>query len=208
MTRGIIVDIEAIDAGGGETQTKLLRDFLKSEKKNPMYYEYPKYEKAIGKTIRDFLNEKQEISVEEQFYAFAFDMVDDKYQMMGGVADGGIPVRNRGSHSTIAYQCFALNFPYEKAVNFQKRWQAQPDIAFYIDIDPEESRRRKAGDNEAPDRFEKQNDFLTKVRNGYLKLWNDKPLAKEYVKLDGFEPIETIQERIQNKVLDTYSKSL
>lgn len=199
--RGIIVDLEAIDGGGGETQKIRLRDWLKSMRLNPSVISYPDYQGPFGEKIRNFLDGKMELTGEEQFILYSSDMVKDEHKLTAAVAGGRVVVRERGPNTTCAYQC-AAGHDMGKMLAHQRKVQKMADLVIYIDIPTEESRRRKAGDNEAPDRFERDMSFLEKVRSNFKWLSEGGHLGKRYVVVDGTRSIDEVQAEIQRHVAD------
>jgi thymidylate kinase len=192
----VLFDIEAIDGGGGQTQKDKLRDYLKSQKMNPSVYDYPRYERPIGKFLRDFLDGKVNFTPEQQLYLYAADMSMDNFEIEGSKSP---VVRNRGPNSTVAYQ-HSAGYPYSQAVDMLKKIQLQADIVFYVDVDPREGQKRKLKDNEAPDKFEADMDFLKNVRGTYERLCREAPLGKFYKKIDGMQSIEKVHEEIKFEV--------
>lgn len=192
----MLFDIEAIDGGGGQTQRDKLRDYMKSQRMNPSVYDYPRYERPIGKMLRNFLDKKLDLDAEQQFYLYASDMSLDNFEIEGARTP---VIRNRGPNSTVAYQC-TVGYPYSNAIDFLKKAQIRADMVFYVDVDPREAQRRKLGDGETLDKFEANIDFLNKVRHMYDRLSREKPLGKEYVKIDGMQSIEKVHDDIKFRV--------
>lgn len=196
---GKIVDIEAIDGGGGETQKIKLRDYLKSRKLNPFVISYPDYQGPFGEKLRNFLDHKVNYTAEEQFFLFSADMIKDEDKLTAAVQNGRIVVRESGPNRTCAYQS-AGGYDLEKMVGYQKKFQVPADLVIYIDITPEEGVRRKMGDNEAPDRFEKDMRYLSSVREAYQNLCKRGELGKKYVIIDGMKSIEQVHGEIVRNV--------
>lgn len=201
MGKGLLIDIEGIDASGGETHTGKLRDFLKSMKLNPMVFSYPDYNNAFGEKIRDFLDKKIELTPEEQFAVYSSDMLKDEHLKRSGIEKGRLIIRNRGPNTTCAYQC-AAGYGFENAIKYQKKMQMLADLVVFIDIPPEESIRRKKGDQESLDRFESDLKYLAKVRENFHRLSKEKLLGKDYVIIDGTKPVQEVHNEIREKVLE------
>lgn len=194
-----IIDIEGIDGSGGETQKMKLRDFLKSRKMNPFVISYPDYEGPFGGKIREFLDGRIEYSAEEQFSLYTADMIKDEYNIRGALHHGRVVIRESGPNRTCAYQV-ATGFDLEKALAYQKKVQMLADLVVFIDIDPEIGLKRKRGDNEEPDRFEKNLEFLRKVRGVYKNLCDKGELGKKFVIVDGTKPIDEVHREIVKHV--------
>jgi len=203
--QGKIIDIEAIDGGGGETQKIRLRDWLKSMRLNPFVVSYPDYQGPFGEKIRDFLDGKTDHTPEEQFALFSADMIKDDHSITAAIANGRVVVRESGPNRTCAYQA-AAGHDLESMLGFQKKMQKIADLVIYIDISPEEGARRKAGDNESPDRFEKDREFLGKVRGVYKELCRRGELGKKYIVIDGTRSIDDVQGEIRSSVEELLGK--
>lgn len=197
--RGIIIDLEAIDGGGGETQKIRLRDWLKSMKLNPLVMSYPDYQGPFGEKVRNFLDGKMELNGEEQFILYSSDMVKDDHTLTAAVASGRVVIRERGPNTTCAYQA-ASGHDMQRMLAHQKKVQQMADLVIFIDIPAAESRRRKAGDKEAPDRFEKDMAFLEKVRSNFHWLCDGRHLGGRYVVIDGTKSIDDVHAEIQGHV--------
>lgn len=202
-----IIDIESIDGGGGETQKIKLRDWLKSMKMNPFVVSYPDYQGPFGEKIRNFLDGKIDHTPEEQFALFSADMIKDDHKITAAVANGRVVVRESGPNRTCAYQG-AAGHDLKKMLDFQKKMQKLADLVIYIDIPAEESARRKAGDRESPDRFERDREFLEKVRSIYRDLCAKGELGKKYVIIDGTKPIDEIEKEIRGNVKEMLAKDI
>jgi len=69
----MFIVLEGIDGSGGGTQRKILEEYFKGVGE-VLSLKYPHYEDGIGKTIKEFLYEKKELSPEHQFLLFAGQM--------------------------------------------------------------------------------------------------------------------------------------
>ena len=88
------------------------------------------------------------------------------------LAQGKWVVCDRFSDSTIVYQSYARGVPFETVKNITDMvvGDTQPDITFFLDIDPEEGLRRARGPRLGfhEDRFEKESiEFHQKLRDGF-----------------------------------------
>lgn len=101
--------IEALDAGGSQTQTDLLAKHLKKEGYTVHQYHFPQEETATGRLIYDkFLlhNNKQPFSRREQALLFIQDFFSRAEEMQGFMNQGGrhVVISDRFCTSTMAYQ--------------------------------------------------------------------------------------------------------
>lgn len=67
------------------------------------------------------------------------------------------------------------------------------DLWIFIDILPEESRARRP---ERRDEYERRAGFMEKVREGYLRLFQNPPLGGQWVVVDGMGTAEEVHDRI------------
>lgn len=198
---GLFVVIEGIDGAGGETQSKLLKQFLEEKGKEVELIKYPDYEGPIGKLIHDFLHKKFDISPEVQFCLYATDMVKDRERIEKALREGKIVIADRYLTSTLAYQTLQ-GFPLEKGLEFAKFFGLPtPDLAIFLEITPETSIKRKFKEKNDLDRHESDKDFLRKVNESYRNLIENKIFAKEWVVIDGEKPIEEVAKEVQKIVL-------
>ena len=71
-----------------------------------------------------------------------------------------------------------------------------PNITFFIDIDPKEAQNRK---NQEEDRIERAGiDLQDRVRNAYIEL--AQRFKERYVSIDGNASVNTIHEKIINEI--------
>lgn len=198
---GKFIVIEGIDGAGGETQTKLLTEFLKNNGKNVLQISYPDYSGGIGNLIHEFLHGKHNFSADVQFALYAADMVKDKQKIFESLASDQIVVANRYLTSTLTYQSIA-GFETEKGIIFAENFNLpKPDVVIYIDIDSETSMKRKFGEKNSLDQFESNKQFLEKVRARYLELANKKVFANKWIVIDGKKSIEEVAKEIKEIVL-------
>ncbi len=200
---GKFIVIEGIDGAGGETQTKLLINFLEHIGKNVLFVTYPDYSGAIGRIIHGFLHKEYNFPADVQFALYATDMVKDKQKILNALKENRIVVANRYITTTLAYQS-AGGFPVERGLAFARNFELpKPDLVIYLDIDAETSMLRKTGEKNVLDKFESDKKFLGKVRAQYLKLARKKVFAREWKIINGKRHIEDVAEDIQKIVSQT-----
>jgi dTMP kinase len=193
MMKGKLIVFEGIDGAGTETQSKMLRKRLSHAER----IEYPDYEGDLGKIIRLFLDKKQELSPEMQFLFYAGDMVKDKEKIGTWLNEGKTVICDRYFLSTIVYQGIR-GVGLEKALRFAEDFGVpKPDIVFFLKISPQESARRKMGENGKLDRNEADLAFLGHVNDAYERMARDNVFGRWFV-LDGERPPEEIAKEVMN----------
>ena len=198
--KGSLIVIEGIDGAGGETQTRLLVEFLKSNGKNVSAISYPEYSGGIGNLISDFLHKKYDFAADVQFALYAADMVKDRQKISDFISNGGIVIANRYLTSTLTYQTIK-GFEIEKGLKFAEIFELPvPDMVIFVDIDADTSMRRKMGEKNNLDRHESDRQLLESVRARYLELADRNIFAKEWKVIDGTKSIEEVAKEIQQIV--------
>jgi len=198
LVKGKLVVIEGIDGAGGETQSKLLLECLRSRKIPCERIYYPDYGNPFGDLIHQYLHKKYDFSVDTQFLLYALDMVKDGEKILGWLAQGKIVIADRYFTSTIAYQ--GLRFPIENALKFAEIFRLpKPDVILYLKVSPETSIKRKKGEKKNLDRNEADRAFLEKVSVSYENLVKNQVWGSWFV-IDGEKSIEDVFSQIK-KVL-------
>ncbi|OGY31488.1 MAG: hypothetical protein A3C02_00905 [Candidatus Andersenbacteria bacterium RIFCSPHIGHO2_02_FULL_45_11] len=182
--------LEALDAGGSQTQTDLLTKRLKKEGYKPHQYHFPQEDRATGRIIYDkFLLYKNKFpfSKREQALLYIQDFYSKNEELWGiispphmrgserGLARRSIVVSDRFATSTMAYQTIGLKPKERKEMLDWITWLCykgkpalpKPDIVLFLDTPVEISRKRLRGKKK--DFFETE-EKLTAIRDSYLKL--------------------------------------
>jgi dTMP kinase len=165
---GKFIIIEGIDGCGGETQTKLLSDFLIAKNKQINLLSFPEYDKPIGQLIHNFLYEKYDLSPEVQALIYFSEFVSNKEEMENNLKNGKILISDRYFTSTLVYQGLR-GVETEKMLQLSEIFKIpKPDLTIYIKISPETSMARKSKEKSGDlDRNEKDLKFLTDLTERY-----------------------------------------
>jgi len=178
------VVLEGLDGAGGETQTKLLKDYFIKNNIPSIFVRSPDYDHPIGKFICDYLEGKFELTNDQAFLAFAIDVLNSVPRIKTGLRDKKIVIADRYITSTIAYHC-SRGFSFQNAIDVVKRLDfPRANRIIFIDIKPETSMKRKIEENKKLDKYEKDLESLRKVREFYLKEIKENVLGK-WVVIDG-----------------------
>jgi len=186
--------IEGLDGCGGETQTKLLKEYLTKKNISHKLFRSPDYSTPLGKTIQAYLKEELELDPESALTIFASDTLLTSKKIEKLRKDTFV-IMDRYITSTIPYQA-ARGLDFNKGVKFAELMEYQiPDAIIYIDIKPKTSMERKKKEKGKLDYHEKKLNYLRKVRNFYLKEAENNVLSDWFL-IDGERPIEEIHEDI------------
>ena len=167
--------LEALDAGGSQTQTDLLVKRLKKEGYKPSQYHFPQEDRATGRIVYDkFLLYKNKFpfSKREQALLYIQDFYSKQEELL---SRKGIVVSDRFATSTMAYQTIGLKPKERKQMLDWITWLCykgkpalpKPDIVLFLDTPVEISLQRLKGKKK--DFFETKEKLIA-IRDSYLKL--------------------------------------
>lgn len=194
---GKFITIEGCDGSGKTTQSQLLEKYLRVKQVPCLFTREPggtEISEQIRKIILNKENENMNWRTEALLYAAS------RAQLVG---EKIVPALHKGLHvvcdryidSTLAYQGYGRGLSLEelKRINYFAAGGLKPDVTFLLDIDPEETFQRKAGQEK--DRLEKEKiEFHQKVRYGYLELARLEPERFKIIKAT--QSIEEIHREI------------
>ncbi len=192
------VVFEGIDGSGKTTQALLLNYWLISKGYKTVFTQEPTQHSVTGALLRIVLTSRETLPKESYLTLF---LLDRKYHtekiIRPSLESGHVVISDRYHFSTLAYQT-AQGIPREKIdalVDLLEVNIETPDITILIDIDPETAISRIGDRKKAVSLFEKK-DFLSRVRENYLKL------AEEFnfLVIDGSEDVFKIHRKIIRKV--------
>jgi dTMP kinase len=173
--------IEALDAGGSQTQTDWLVKRLTEAGQRPLALHFPQEDRATGRLIYDkfLLNQnKQPFSRREQALLYIqdfFSRAEDIKAVMERQSDYSIVISDRFYTSTLAYQTMGLSGAERTRMLKWLTWLCfegapqlpQPDIVVFLDTPVEVSLKRLS--QKKKDFFETK-DKLTAIRASYLNI--------------------------------------
>lgn len=203
MKRGKFITFEGIDGCGKSTQVRKLAQYI---------LELSKYNHVLitrepfrDTKIRDIL--KQEEDPYSQAKKLAQLFVEDRKLHVKTIIDENLKrglfiISDRYSFSTLAYQQ-AQGIPIEELIKMHKGLPI-PDITFIIDVPVKTAMQRMKKDSirKAEHKFEKNMDFIRKLRTNYFKL--AKLPKHRVVMIDGRKNIEEIFEKQIKPAFDKF----
>jgi dTMP kinase len=208
----MFIVIEGTDASGKATQTRMLATRLERLGRSTTTFSFPRYATPLGEAILRHL--KREIIVAQPDYKLAKHepapedamifqcmMVVDKYDAAPAIGDAlkaGDVVSDRWWPSAFAYGA-ADGLSPEWLLRVH-RYLPQPDLYVLIDVDLEETARRRP---ERRDRYERDREKQALVRRNYRDLWTLRKAGGRgrWSVVDGTGTIEEVHERIWNEVV-------
>lgn len=190
---GLLISLEGPDGCGKSTQAKLLVKWLKSEGYEAKITREPT-DSPLGKTLRDSLNGKIDLSIEAEALLFASDRAQHvKDTIKPSLEKGEIVVTERYLHSSLAYQpSRGLPLDWVKEIN---KYAIKSDLTIFIDIPIEIGYERTNSEGKS-DVFESDLELQKKVREAYKELAKEEDMPI----IDGTKTKEKVRRRIIEEV--------
>ena len=170
--KGAFICIEGLDGCGKTTQAKLLAKRLRKSH-NAVYTAEPSHGK-IGTCIRNScLYGKKRLSSVLEALLFAADRIEHvETEVIPALEEGRLVISDRYVYSSLAYQgATGLSLDWIETVN---EHALQPDLAVFIDVDPEAVVSRLKPKKSVMEDLETQK----KVRQIYLKFVEEGRLTR------------------------------
>jgi dTMP kinase len=188
----MIIVLEGLDNSGKTTIAENISSYYKTIGKNSIISkELTTY---VGCIIKDTMKNK-ELSAIVKTFLFAADRQIRLEKAKKDESLNDVVIFDRYLYSAIAYrEAEGLDSNWVKEVN---KFVPKSDLAFYVDISPEESIRRNT-DTKFNICYPKE--YLEKVRDSYLRYVN----RGELIKIDGMRRIELIGRDIINIIQQRY----
>jgi len=166
-SNGLFIVLEGIDGAGKTTIANMLLRYLNGKRYNTIYT-YEPYDSLYVEILKTKYNELRDAYLDALTYA-ADRVIHLKTVIKPYLEKNYIVICDRYFYSSVAYQS-AQGAPLDWILEINK-FALKPDIAIYLDVDPEIGLRRR---RKLKSRFPEYEvlDFLVKVRNAYLELVN------------------------------------
>ncbi len=184
--KGAFIVMEGLDGSGKTTQARLLVANLKKTRLS-VYTAEPS-QGQIGKFIRNrILYEATRPPTSVEALLFAADRIEHiQNEVKPALQKGAVVVSDRYFYSSLAYQGSAgLNIDWIKAVN---SLSLKPDLALFIDVDPETVLSRLKRKKSIMENLETQQ----RVREVYLKYVENGELTR----IEGGKPKKVVADAV------------
>ena len=152
----------------------------------------------IGEKLRDILldRENAEMDAVTEMLIYAASRAQHvRERILPALEEGKVVICDRFTDSSIAYQAYGRELGEQVAeVNRRATGGLEPDITFWLDIDPYVGRERAGSEGEL-DRLETEKmDFHCRVRDGYRELTEKDP--ERIKRIDASKTIEEMRDDI------------
>lgn len=202
MEKGYFITLEGTDGVGKTTQIGLLKAFLEDNGCTVFVTREPGGT-SISEKLREILLDKRNSEMtditEMMIYAASrAQLVAEK--IAPALQRGEVVICDRFVDSSVAYQGYGRGLgDTVSIVNQYATSGLEPDVTFFLDLDPEVGRARIGKD--VQDRLEQEKrEFFDKVHEGYLDLCRKYP--ERMIRIDASLSIDEMQKSIRNVILD------
>ncbi len=146
----------------------------------------------FGEKVRNLLlHDDQSLDGRSELFLFLADRAQHVFEVIKpALEEGKIVLCDRFNDSTIAYQGVAreLDPSFVRSLCLFATKQLEPDLTFYLDIDPVEGLKRAKAKSSVKDRIESEAlEFHQKIREAFLRLVSNDPNLLQQA-LDALSP--------------------
>jgi dTMP kinase len=194
----MFVTFEGVDWSGKSTQAGLLAGWLAEEGRKVLLTREPGGT-PVAEAVRDVVLHGHDMTPWAEAALYAAARADHvEHAIRPALARGEDVVCDRYIDSSIAYQGIGRGLGEDRVrqLNLMVTRDLLPDRTFLVLLDPEEARRRGAGE---PDRIEREGEeFWSRVDEGFRSLAAAFP--ERIVPLDGARAPEEIAEEVREHI--------
>ena len=194
----MFITFEGVDWSGKSTQAALLAEWLAGEGREVLLTREPGGT-PVAEAVRDVVLHGHDMTPWAEAALYAAARADHvEHAIRPALERGADVVCDRYIDSSVAYQGIGRGLGEERVreLNLMVTRDLLPDLTFLVLLDPEEARRRGAGQ---PDRIEREGDeFWSRVDQGFRSLSDAFP--ERIVPLDGGRTPDEIAEEVRDHV--------
>ena len=206
MARGLFIVLEGVEGAGKSTQAALLSRWMDAAGIRHVLAREPGGT-PVGEAIRRIVLDKGELTMPaetELFLILAARAAFVRGVVRPALERGETVLADRFDFSTLAYQGYGRGLDLEEVrrANSLATGGSRPDLVLVLDLPVAEGLKRKGGAAQG-DRIEREGeDFLARVREGYLALAEEEPRARL---LDASGDLENLQAEIRRIIGEAFS---
>ena len=200
VPKGIFITLEGPDGAGKSTQVENIKSYFENAGREVVVSREPGGT-PISEKLRNIVldNGNAEMDDITEMFVYAAARAQHVSEKIRPALDkGSVVVCDRFVDSSIAYQGYGRNLGDQVGeVNRYATGGLEPDVTFFMDLDPEIGRSRIGKD--VRDRLEQQKlEFHYRVYDGYKAICEKYP--ERVVRIDATRTIEEIKEDIYSKL--------
>ena len=195
VKEGILIVLEGIDGAGKSTQAEILMNRLHERGYDVVYFREPS-EGKWGQEIKKKAAHPDSLSPEEELDLFLKDRKENvEKNLRPALEKKKIVILDRYYFSTIAYQG-AKGIDQERIRRVNEEFVVEPDLVFFLDVDPQEGLDR-IKNRKKKDRLFERAEYLVKVREIFRSFRGER-----FIHIDASKPKKEISAEIEKIVLN------
>ena len=195
MQEGILIVLEGIDGAGKSTQAEIMMNRLQERGYDVVYFREPS-EGKWGQEIKKKAAHPDSLSPEEELDLFLKDRKENvEKNLRPALEKKKIVILDRYYFSTISYQG-AKGIDQERIRRVNEEFVVEPDLVFFLDVDPREGLDR-IKNRKKKDRLFERAEYLVKVREIFRSFRGER-----FIHIDASKPKKEISAEIEKIVLN------
>lgn len=195
MHKGFLIVFEGIDGAGKSTQAEILMKTLQERGFDVVYFREPS-EGKWGREIKKKAAHPDSLSPEEELELFLKDRKENVEKNLKPALKGKkVVILDRYYYSTIAYQG-AKGIDRERIKKLNEGFAVEPDLVFFLDVDPQEGLDRIKNRKKKDKLFERA-EYLVRVREIFRSFQGEK-----FIHIDASKLKKAISAQIEKTTLD------
>jgi dTMP kinase len=196
--KGFLIVFEGIDGAGKSTQAEILMKTLRQKGFSVVYFREPS-EGKWGREIKKKAAHPDSLSPEEELELFLKDRKENvEKNLKPALREKKIVILDRYYFSTIAYQG-AKGIDQERIKRMNEGFVVEPDLVFFLDVDPQEGLDRIKNRRKKDKLFERA-EYLVRVREIFRNFQGEK-----FIQIDASKPKKEISAQIEKTTLDYFN---
>lgn len=206
MNRGKFIVFEGGEGSGKSTILEMIYEDFKANNIKCTKTREPGGIK-ISEDIRNIILDKNNIAMDGKTEALLYAAARRQHlveKVIKNLEEGNLVLCDRFIYSSLAYQGYARELGVKEIYDINKFavGEYMPDLNIFFDIRPEIgfSRINKNSDREVNRLDLEKMDFHYKVREGYIKLYEEN--KAEFVKIDAEKSIEEVFLEVKKIIID------
>jgi dTMP kinase len=208
MRTNTLIVFEGIDGSGKSVQAKMLAERLRRQGHNVVSTHSPRYEKPIGKFIKDALHGKhgdfRNLSPYFSGLPYLLDFATQKESLVAALKIGMV-VADRYFYSTLAFHGAKLDgaargkfIKFAQDLMLAEAGMPKPRLVIYLKVAPTLAKGYMEGSGKPLDQHERDFEYQKRVADVYSKLSKDK--SWRTVECKAGESPEQIHERVWDAI--------
>ncbi len=207
MKKGKFIVLEGLDGCGKSTQLKRLSERLQAQGERVILTAEPTGFETGG-YLRRILSESQEKNMYLQAALFLADRLEHITHPETGILQyleqGYTVICDRYYYSSFAYQGTASDIDWVMNINLGCPQMLTPDLAIFLDVNPDTCKERIDQVREKPELYEKDLSLMREIRNNFLTVFDKLKDRQTIAIIDANKSLDEVEKEIFDHVQKTF----